>query len=233
MACKDLPLDWSNDHLFYLSEENIHIDKDAKKDEEEEEEEEQEEEEEDDNEEEEWGEDEWEDVEKDDQEDDVSDNGSISDLPSPKPSLPDVEGAIPKSALRKMANNTIRKVIVHVKKHILLLETENYLYEKTIEKLEASEKEIDSRIPANADEEFEKHLKRTQVMLCPSDAEDEEEPPPPDGNYQAISAVDEVHPSKDSFFENMSDVSKGTAMEFFRNVGEMAPPNYDVMHHKV
>lgn len=55
-----------------------------------------------------------------------------------------------------------------------MLETENYLYEKTIEKLEASEKEIESKIPTIADAEFEEHMKRTRIMICSSDSEQDE-----------------------------------------------------------
>ncbi len=56
-----------------------------------------------------------------------------------------------------------------------MLETENYLYEKTIEKLEASEKDIDSKLPNTTDAEFEDHLKKTRVLICSSESEDEPE----------------------------------------------------------
>ncbi|CAL8109991.1 unnamed protein product [Orchesella dallaii] len=204
-------------------------------DEEEEEEEDSEEEEEDDEEEDEEemsDEDEWE-TEEDDAEDDfdfIYDSNESFDIPpSPKRSLPDVEGALPKAILRKLPNSTIRKIIVHVKKHILMLETENYLYETTIQKLEASEKEMDTRVPNNA-EEFEDFLKKTRVLICSSDSEPE---PEDTGEYEAVNAANVIRMSQDSFFENMSDNSKATAFTFFKTVGDLAPPNYDVMRHKV
>lgn len=114
-----------------------------------------------------------------------------------------------------------------------MLETENYLYEKTIEKLEASEKEIDSRIPINTDEEFEEHLKKTRELICSSEeSEDEQTATGETKTYEPIHAIDEIRVSQDSFFENMSDHSKGAAYEFFKSVGDLAPTNYDVMQHK-
>lgn len=129
----------------------------------------------------------------------------------------------------ELPNSTLRKIIVHVKKHILMLETENYLYEKTIEKLETSEREVDSRPPLVSDAEFEEQMKRARIMVCSSDSEPE---PEDTGEYDPVEAINEIHLSKDSFFENMSDNSKATAFNFFRQVGDMAPPNYDVMRHK-
>lgn len=117
-----------------------------------------------------------------------------------------------------------------MKKHILLLETENYLYEKTIEKLEASEKEIESKTPHLNTEEFEEYMKKARVVICSSESEEE---PEDTGEYEPVHAVDEIRMSQDSFFENMSDNSKDQAIAFFRSVEDMAPANYDVMRHKV
>jgi hypothetical protein len=118
-------------------------------------------------------------------------------------SLPDIEGAIPKAVLRKLTNKNLRQLIIHARKEIERFETENFMFERSIEKLERPEKAIDDMYPS--DDSLLNMRLHSGPAICSSESEEEQEDT---GEYVAINPIDEIHMSTDSFFENMSDNSK-------------------------
>lgn len=79
------------------------------------------------------------------------------------------------------------------------------------------------------------HGQTNAAAVCSSEEETESEDEPEgdeEPDYSPVIPIEEIDPSNDSFFDNMSDNTKEASLNYFRNVGIIAPPKYDVMRHK-
>lgn len=135
-----------------------------------------------------------------------------------------------------LSNSTLVQLIQFTQKDIERLKTENYFYERTIERLEEPDKLVEEMFASkkgDGDEDSSIPL-NTATTICASDESESEIPAAEDGepDYSPIIPIDEINVSTDSFFDNMSDNSKDVALNYFRNIGIIAPPHYDVMRHK-
>jgi hypothetical protein len=132
----------------------------------------------------------------------------------------------------------MRQLIQRAKQDVKRLKTENYLYERKIERLEEPEKlveEMSNKKEEEEEEQIQMDLDRAKTLVCSSsessdDEEEKEESSPAD--FLPVIPLEEINVSTDSFFDNMSEYSKEAALTYFRNIGVIAPSNYDVIQHK-